>query len=234
MATTGSERGLTLRCPGRFTAAADRLRRAVPRAATGRRRRPAARRGSSRRGWTPRPTGCSRCATVTEMVDGRPLGRASRASTRCSGPSSTSRLHETALDLLGPLAELTAKPGAVDAGAWMKGYQFALVGPDLRRHQRDPAQHRRRARARPAEEVSRRCASPSPTTRLLFRDAVRELLDQRVPARGSARGVGRRSGTADGRAARCGPHLAEMGVVGLTGARALRRARPDRARPSNT
>ena len=40
------------------------------------------------------------------------------------------RLHEAALDLLGPLGELEGDaPAAVDGGAWMKGYQFALSGP---------------------------------------------------------------------------------------------------------
>jgi alkylation response protein AidB-like acyl-CoA dehydrogenase len=39
-------------------------------------------------------------------------------------------MHEIALELLGPEGELgAAAPGAVDAGAWMKGFQFALAGP---------------------------------------------------------------------------------------------------------
>ena len=67
------------------------------------------------------------------------------------------RLHDVALDLLGPDAEL-------DARAWMKGYEFALVGPDLRRHQRDPAQHHRRARARPPAEVGPHVSFASPRT----------------------------------------------------------------------
>ena len=32
------------------------------------------------------------------------------------------RIHETALDILGPLGEL-------DEGGWMKGFQFSLSGP---------------------------------------------------------------------------------------------------------
>ena len=40
------------------------------------------------------------------------------------------RLHDAALALLGPAAELEGEaPAAVDGGAWMKGYQFALSGP---------------------------------------------------------------------------------------------------------
>jgi alkylation response protein AidB-like acyl-CoA dehydrogenase len=39
-------------------------------------------------------------------------------------------MHETALALLGPSAELEADaPDAVDRGSWMKGFQFALAGP---------------------------------------------------------------------------------------------------------
>ncbi len=57
------------------------------------------------------------------------------------------RMHELALDLLSDHAELVDGEFA----SWMKGYQFALGGPDLRGHQRDPAQRRRRARPRVAE-----------------------------------------------------------------------------------
>jgi len=39
-------------------------------------------------------------------------------------------MHETALSLIGNLAELDeGSPEAVDGGAWMKGFQFALAGP---------------------------------------------------------------------------------------------------------
>jgi alkylation response protein AidB-like acyl-CoA dehydrogenase len=40
------------------------------------------------------------------------------------------RLHEVALALCGPYAELTGDASeAIDGGAWMKGWQFALAGP---------------------------------------------------------------------------------------------------------
>ena len=42
-------------------------------------------------------------------------------------------LHETALDLLGPLAELDARPGEDrdpgPAARWLEGYLFSLAGP---------------------------------------------------------------------------------------------------------
>ena len=76
------------------------------------------------------------------------------------------RLHETALDLLGPA-------GASSDDAVEQGLPVLAVRADLRRHQRDPAQHRRRAGARPAQEViamrfaftpsSRTCATPCAT-----------------------------------------------------------------------
>ncbi len=48
-------------------------------------------------------------------------GAESARSTRSGGPSSTCDLHEIALDLLGPEAEVE--------GPWSKGWQFALSGP---------------------------------------------------------------------------------------------------------
>ena len=40
------------------------------------------------------------------------------------------RIHQAALDLLGPQAELLGDaPDAVDGGAWMDGYLFSLSGP---------------------------------------------------------------------------------------------------------
>ena len=121
MATAGNERGLSLRSPGRFLAAADRLVDAV----AARRRPPTPRcaTGSSTRGSAPRPTGCNTWGTVTGSPTAATLGAESARSTRCSGPSSTSRLHETALDLLGA-------DGASCADArWMDGYLFSLSGP---------------------------------------------------------------------------------------------------------
>jgi alkylation response protein AidB-like acyl-CoA dehydrogenase len=57
MATTSSERGLTLRSPGRFTAASTSTTGAGPRCLIPRSAKP-----SPRPGWTPRPIDSSRCA----------------------------------------------------------------------------------------------------------------------------------------------------------------------------
>ena len=59
--------------------------------------------------------------TVTRMIDGEQLG-AEASLTKVFWSELDIRLHETALQLLGPDAE-------VDETGWMKGYEFALSGP---------------------------------------------------------------------------------------------------------
>jgi alkylation response protein AidB-like acyl-CoA dehydrogenase len=126
MTTASSERGLTLRSPGRFLATAARLAelyRRTPDAS------PALR---------DRVVQCVIDAeayeqyilqTVTRLVEN--TLRAPEASlNKLFWSELDVRLHETALALLGPRAELVAGASdAVDAGAWMKAYQFALAGP---------------------------------------------------------------------------------------------------------
>ena len=138
MATTSSERGLTLRSPGRFCAAADRLvdlyRRRSALAATGDLAAVAA--GDPRlrdevtQSWM--EAEAYRLATlsdVTGIVEGR--GQGARSSlTKIFWSELDVRLHTTALRLLGPTAELVdGSPGSVDGGAWMKGFEFSLSGP---------------------------------------------------------------------------------------------------------
>jgi len=133
MATTGSERGLTLRSPGRFLAAASRLVELY------RRRRPAAAHDDARardaviRAWMDaRAYELLTLQAVTRMIEGTPLGASSSVS-KLAWSELDVRLHEAALDLMGPLAELDdeAPSGAdgEDAAAWLKGFQFALAGP---------------------------------------------------------------------------------------------------------
>jgi hypothetical protein len=127
MATTGSERGLTLRSPGRFTRAAARLvalyqrRRATATAALRERVVQAYFDAQAYELYT--------FQTVTRMLEGEPLGAGSSLN-KIFWSELDVRLHEAALELLGDEAELVAgAPGAEDDGAWMKGYQFALAGP---------------------------------------------------------------------------------------------------------
>ncbi len=124
MATTSSERGLTLRAPGRFTATADRLvdlyreRAARPGAATdldpGLRDRVV-------QGWMEAEAyRLQTLQTVTDDAEGRSAGAAS-SFVKLWWSELDVALHETAMDLLGPTAELD--------GPWSKGWQFALSGP---------------------------------------------------------------------------------------------------------
>jgi alkylation response protein AidB-like acyl-CoA dehydrogenase len=130
MATTGSERGLTLRSPGRFTAACDRLvdlyQRSPARPPGG----ASAARDQVVQAWM--DAQAYRLYTlrdVTDLTDGRAPGARSSLN-KVWWSELDVRLHETALELLGPLAELEAEaPSAIDRGAWMKGYQFSLSGP---------------------------------------------------------------------------------------------------------
>jgi hypothetical protein len=126
MATASSERGLTLRSPGRFLAAADRLTDLYKK--------------------TEHPDTASRDAvtkawidaqsyqlftqwTVSHLAAGARMG-AEASLMKVFWSEMDIRLHEAALSLLGPLGELAPEaPGAAFGGAWMKGLQFALAGP---------------------------------------------------------------------------------------------------------
>ena len=59
--------------------------------------------------------------TVTRMSDGEELG-AESSLTKVFWSELDVRLHEIALELLGPDAEM-------DTSGWLKGYQFSLSGP---------------------------------------------------------------------------------------------------------
>jgi alkylation response protein AidB-like acyl-CoA dehydrogenase len=115
MATTGSERGLTLRSPGRFLATAGRL--------------------IARYAEEPQPRLRDRVIdawmraeayslftldTVTRLSGGAAMGAESSVN-KIWWSELDCDLHEIALDLLGPDAELE--------GPWSKGWQFSLSGP---------------------------------------------------------------------------------------------------------
>ena len=121
MSTAGNERGLSLRSPGRFCAAADRLVEL----------------------WRTNPDTADRVAdavsnrvadawikaqayrlytwgTVTRLAAGGDLG-ATGSVNKVFWSELDVALHETALDLLGPEAEVES--------AWTDGYLFSLSGP---------------------------------------------------------------------------------------------------------
>ena len=115
MATTSSERGLTLRSPGRFSATADRLVDLY------RQRPDPSQRERVVDGWMKAEAyRLQTLQTVTDDAEGRSAGAAS-SFVKLWWSELDVQLHETALDLLGPDAELD--------GPWSKGWQFALSGP---------------------------------------------------------------------------------------------------------
>jgi hypothetical protein len=126
MATTGSERGLTLRSPGRFMAAAGRLTELYRRHADdGALDDDPTVRDAVVRAWIHADAyRWQTFWTVTRLMEG---GRAGPESSlvKIFWSELDVRLHETALRLLGSRAELVDGDGA----AWMKGWQFALSGP---------------------------------------------------------------------------------------------------------
>ena len=127
MATTSSERGLSLRSPGRFMATATRLIDLY------RRYRetcdPALRdqvidawMGAEAYRWYT-------FKSVTDMLTGKPIGAESSLN-KVFWSEMDVRTHETALSILGQAQCLDeGSADAADEGAWIKGFQFALAGP---------------------------------------------------------------------------------------------------------
>ncbi|RMB80473.1 acyl-CoA dehydrogenase family protein [Streptomyces shenzhenensis] len=117
MATTGSERGLTLRSPGRYLQAARRLLELARNRPGG----PGAHRDRVAESWM--AAEAYRLFTleqVTSIVEGRQVGAESSLA-KLSWSELDIRLHETAMELLGPEAEAD--------GPWSRGFLFSLAGP---------------------------------------------------------------------------------------------------------
>lgn len=119
MSTTGDERGLTLRSPGRFLAAADRLVRLW-------------RERGEERGLRDRVADAVigarayqlfTCAAASRVAAGGAMGAESSLN-KLFWSEYDIALHESALELLGPEGELAEGPGG-----WAQGYVFALAGP---------------------------------------------------------------------------------------------------------
>jgi alkylation response protein AidB-like acyl-CoA dehydrogenase len=115
MSTAGNERGLSLRSPGRFLAAADRLLdlyRGAPKPALADRVVDAWLGAQAYRLYT--------WGTVTRLAGGGDIGAAGSVN-KVFWSELDVALHETALDLLGPSAEVSSP--------WTDGYLFSLSGP---------------------------------------------------------------------------------------------------------
>ncbi|WP_203335651.1 acyl-CoA dehydrogenase family protein [Nocardioides limicola] len=117
MSTAGNERGLSLRSPGRFCAAADRLVELHRTSDVGR----AEHAGRVADAWIKaRAYQLYTWGTVSQLVDGGDIGAAGSVN-KVFWSELDVALHETALDLLGPAGE-------VESG-WTDGYLFSLSGP---------------------------------------------------------------------------------------------------------
>lgn len=124
MSTTGSERGLTLRSPGRFLAAADRLV-GLARDADG--MADAVLRDEVARAWIGAEAyRLYTFGTVGRVLAGQPVGAESSLNKIYWSELDIS-LHQTALRLLGQRGLLTGQEA--DTGRWLEDYLFALAGP---------------------------------------------------------------------------------------------------------
>ena len=122
MATAGSERGLNLRAPGRFMAAADRL------VELGRKLSPA--RDEIAKCWAESRAYRWVCYEAAERLSGGEVLGSEASFMKIFWSELDVAINATALNMLGERAEFTA--GAEDAerdGAWMDAYLFALSGP---------------------------------------------------------------------------------------------------------
>ncbi|NLE46903.1 MAG: acyl-CoA dehydrogenase [Sandaracinaceae bacterium] len=127
MATTSSERGLSLRSPGRFMATASRLIELYTRhrnTADPYLRKEVIDAYISAEAYRYYTFG-----TVTRMMEGGEIG-ADSSMNKVYWSEMDVRTHEAALALLGSDFELDeGSSDASDRGAWLKGFQFALAGP---------------------------------------------------------------------------------------------------------
>jgi alkylation response protein AidB-like acyl-CoA dehydrogenase len=123
MSTAGFERGLLLRAPGRFLASARRL---VDLYRGSGDRAPESLRDEVVRSWMDAEAYRLHAFwTVSRLAEGATIG-AEASMTKVFWSEMDLRLHETALRLLGPDAELTSGD---DDGRWMDGFLFSLAGP---------------------------------------------------------------------------------------------------------
>lgn len=126
MATAGFERGLLLRSPARFQAAAARLvdlyKQNKDRVSSGVREQVL-------QAWMNTERFCAATYALVAQV-GAGASISSEASANKIFWSEMDRhLHRTAMTILGARAELESGPDAEDDGRWLDGYMFSLAGP---------------------------------------------------------------------------------------------------------
>ena len=127
MSTTGSERGLTLRSPGRFLATADRLVELCRSLGDG--VDPTLRADVAQAWIDAQAYRLYTFGTVARLSAGASIGAESSLN-KIFWSELDIQMHQTALRLLGSRAELSEHaPDAVQGGRWMADYLFALAGP---------------------------------------------------------------------------------------------------------
>jgi alkylation response protein AidB-like acyl-CoA dehydrogenase len=128
MSTAGSERGLSLRSPARYTEAAARLVELH----AGRRDQggPELAERVARAYIDAEAYRLHTYWTASRVADGHPVGPEASCN-KIFWSETDLAIHATALALLGPEAELLerAGDGAARPGPWLDGYLFALAGP---------------------------------------------------------------------------------------------------------
>lgn len=126
IATTGSERGLNLRSPGRFLAPANRLLDLYKERGGG----DQVLRDAAVQAWMDAEAyRLFTFGTVTKLLDGGQIG-ADSSINKVFWSQMDVELHATALRLLGGHGELDeGSPDAVDGARWLDGFLFALGGP---------------------------------------------------------------------------------------------------------
>ena len=125
MATTSSERGLSLRSPGRYLETADRVRALWVGCGS-----PARLRDRVLQCWMDAQAySLHTWQTVAKMRDGHGIG-ADSSFNKIFWSEMDIATHELALELLGARAELVrGAPDVVDGGRWLHDYLFSLAGP---------------------------------------------------------------------------------------------------------
>ncbi len=130
MATAGFERGLMLRSPARFQSTAGRLVELYR--AAGLRGDPVApgmRERVARCWMNAEAYALNTYQTVSRLMAGGKIG-AEASLNKIFWSELDIEMHEAALELLGPRAELDpSSPAAGGVGGWLDGYIFALSGP---------------------------------------------------------------------------------------------------------
>lgn len=127
MATAGFERGLMLRSPARFQAAAARLVALYRQHASD---ADPSLRDAVVRAWSRAEAYClNTYRTATRLIAGGSIG-AEASLNKIFWSEMDVHLHETALAILDARAELLPHaPAAGDVGAWLDGFYFSLAGP---------------------------------------------------------------------------------------------------------